>query len=277
MVSFGSGPPLVLIPGLNGRWEWILPAVRALARDFRVITFSLSGEPNATQRFEPSLGFDVNLKEVDDALDEAGEACVTICGVSYGGWVALRYAATRGDRVRALILASSPPPGFVPNARQTRYLRSPRLLLPAFVFATPQRISPELRTALPVWRERMRFSAIYLRRAALTGLSPTRMAARMQLARDVDFVDCCRRIGVPTLILTGEPGLDRIVPVDQTRRYQDLISGAEVATIERTGHLGTITRPRRFAEIVKRFTDRTLVRHTFAQPRESSAQEPREP
>jgi hypothetical protein len=33
--------------------------------------------------------------------------------------------------------------------------------------------------------------------------------------------------------------------------------------IERTGHLGTITRPRRFAEIVKRFADRTLIRNAF--------------
>ena len=56
---------------------------------------------------------------------------------------------------------------------------------------------------------------------------------------------------------------DTYVPVDQTRRYEDLISGAELATIERTGHLGTITRPRRFAEIVKRFADRTLISSAF--------------
>jgi 3-oxoadipate enol-lactonase len=263
MVSFGSGPPLVLIPGLNGRWEWMLPAVRALARDFRVITFSLLGERDTAQPFDATQGFDANLEQVDAALDAAGEACVTMCGVSYGGWVALRYAATRGDRVSALVLASTPPPGFMPNASQARYLRSPRLLLPEFMFTAPRRLAPELRAALPVWRERMLFSAAHLRRAALTGMSPTRMAGRMQVAREVDFADCCRRIGVPTLIITGEPGLDCIVPVDQTRRYEDLISGAELAMIERTGHLGTITRPRRFAEIVKRFADRTLIRNAF--------------
>jgi pimeloyl-ACP methyl ester carboxylesterase len=270
MVSFGSGPPLVLIPGLNGRWEWMLPAVRALARDFRVITFSLSGERDTTRPFDASMGFDVNLEQVDAALDAAGEACVTMCGVSYGGWVALRYAATRGDRVSALVLASTPPPGFVPNAMQERYLRSPRLLAPAFVFTAPKSMAPELRAALPVWRERMLFSAENLRRVALTGMSPTRMAQRMHVARDVDFADACRRIGVPTLIVTGEAGLDHIVPVDQTRRYEDLIAGAELATIERTGHLGTITRPRRFAEIVKRFADRTLIRNAFHNTRAAS-------
>ena len=263
MVSFGSGPPLVLIPGLNGRWEWMQPAVRALARDFRVITFSLTGERDASRSLDPTQGFDAHVAEVDAALEAAGDACVTMCGISYGGWVALRYAATRGDRVSGLILASTPPPGFMPSASQSRYLRSPRLLAPAFVATAPRRLAPELRAALPVWRERMIFSAGHLRRAALTGISPTRMAARMRLAREVDFADCCRRIGVPTLVITGEPGLDCIVPVDQTRRYEELISGAELATIERTGHLGTVTRPRRFAEIVKRFADRTLISSAF--------------
>jgi pimeloyl-ACP methyl ester carboxylesterase len=263
MVSFGSGPPLVMIPGLSGRWEWMQPAVRALARDFRVITFSLSGERDTRRPLDPSEGFDAHVAQVDAALDAAGEACVTLCGISYGGWVALRYAATRGDRVSGLILASTPPPGFEPNDTQSRYLRAPRLFAPAFVLSAPGRMAPELRAALPVWRERMLFSAGHLHRTALTGMSPTRMAARMRLAREVDFADCCRCIGVPTLIVTGEPGLDRVVPVDQTRRYEDLISGAELATIERTGHLGTITRPRRFAEIVKRFADRTLISRAF--------------
>jgi len=257
MVSFGSGPPLVLIPGLNGRWEWMLPAVRVLARDFRVITFSLCGERDTERPFDESTGFDGNLEQIHEAIEAAGVTHAVICGVSYGGWVALRYAATHGDRVNALVLVSAPPPGFQPNAAQTRYLRSPRLFAPAFVFTAPQRMAPEMRAALPAWHERILFSAGHLGRMARTGISPTRMARRMHIAREVDFADACHRVNAPTLVITGEPGLDRVVPVDQTRRYADLISGAELATLERTGHLGTVTRPRRFAEIVKRFADRS--------------------
>ena len=29
MIDIGTGPPLVLIPGLQGRWEWMRPAVDA--------------------------------------------------------------------------------------------------------------------------------------------------------------------------------------------------------------------------------------------------------
>jgi 3-oxoadipate enol-lactonase len=267
MVSFGSGPPLMLIPGLNGRWEWMLPAIRALAQHFRVITLSLCGERDALRPFDESADFDVHLEEVDASLAEANETRVVMCGVSYGGLVALRYAAMRPERVRALVLASTPPPGFEPNAVQERYLRSPRLTAPMFFLMAPRRMGPEIRAAMPVWRDRMMFSATYLGRAARSGMSPTRMAWRMLVTRDVDFADSCRRITMPTLVITGVPGLDRVVPVDQTRRYQQLIAGAELVTLERTGHLGSITRPRRFAEIVARFVDRAGVREPVADSR----------
>ena len=44
IVDTGSGTPIVLIPGLQGRWEWMRPTVDALAKHHRVITFSLCDE-----------------------------------------------------------------------------------------------------------------------------------------------------------------------------------------------------------------------------------------
>ena len=44
MIDVGNGPPLVLIPGLQGRWEWMRPTVNALARTFRVLSFTLAGD-----------------------------------------------------------------------------------------------------------------------------------------------------------------------------------------------------------------------------------------
>ena len=44
IIDVGAGRPIVLIPGIQGRWEWMQPAVAALAVRFRVITFSLLGE-----------------------------------------------------------------------------------------------------------------------------------------------------------------------------------------------------------------------------------------
>ena len=40
----------MLIPGIQGRWEYIGPAVDALASSFRVITFALCDEPAVRPR-----------------------------------------------------------------------------------------------------------------------------------------------------------------------------------------------------------------------------------
>jgi hypothetical protein len=47
VVDRGNGVPVVLVPGIQGRWEWMAPAVDALASRCRVITFSLADEPSA--------------------------------------------------------------------------------------------------------------------------------------------------------------------------------------------------------------------------------------
>ena len=43
MLDVGSGPPVVVLPGVQGRWEWMRPAVGALAERCRVLTDSLPG------------------------------------------------------------------------------------------------------------------------------------------------------------------------------------------------------------------------------------------
>jgi pimeloyl-ACP methyl ester carboxylesterase len=54
-------------------------------------------------------------------------------------------------------------------------------------------------------------------------------------------------------VITGEEGLDRVVPVTVTRTYASLIAGARYEMLERTGHIGLLTRPDRFASLVGDF------------------------
>jgi pimeloyl-ACP methyl ester carboxylesterase len=115
--ELGGGRPLVLIPGIQGRWEWMRPAVDALAARFRVITFSLPGERRSGL---PPRVFDAHADQVDEVLDRAAVDRAIICGVSYGGLVALRYATRRPARVDRLVLVSTPGPRWQPNPARSR-------------------------------------------------------------------------------------------------------------------------------------------------------------
>ncbi len=77
--------------------------------------------------------------------------------------------------------------------------------------------------------------------------SPRWMAGRVALWLESDVWSSCQGITAPTFILTGEPALDRVVPVESTLDYLTAISHARHAVLPRTGHLGLVTRPEAFA------------------------------
>ncbi len=91
-------------------------------------------------------------------------------------------------------------------------------------------------------------------RVARAPMSPTLMARRVRWAEQHRFADP-GSVEAPTLVVTGEPGLDRIVPVASTRRYLDQLRSAEHVVLERTGHLGIVTRPDAFAATLERFVN----------------------
>jgi pimeloyl-ACP methyl ester carboxylesterase len=249
----GNGPPLIVIPGLQGRWEWTRPALAHLAHRCRTISYSLCGDLGSPHRLDTALGFENYVRQLDAVLDAAGLERAAICGVSFGGFVAVRYAALRPERVSALVLVSAPAPGWQPNPQQARWLSRPWLSAPVFVLTSPTRVWPEVSAALPSLSARVRFFVSQGLRCAAAPMIPGLMASRIRCAESVDFRSDCRRIGAATLVITGEERLDRIVPVRSTRSYASLIRGAEYCMLPQTGHMGLLTQPQVFARTVSDF------------------------
>jgi 3-oxoadipate enol-lactonase/4-carboxymuconolactone decarboxylase len=259
LIDRGGGTPVVLIPGIQGRWEWMKPTIDALAQRCRVITFSLADEPSTGARFDESRGFWCYVEQVREALDAAGVPRAAICGVSYGGLIAAAFASRYPERAASLILVSALPPSWRPDRRIRFYARAPRALTPVFLLAS-LRLYREIAAASG---GAVRGAVVGLCHAwrALTHLfSPPLMVRRVAFLDSVDFAAELTRITQPTLVITGEPSLDRIVPVPHTiREYAAFWPHARFATLERTGHLGLITRPDAFAQLVVSFADGGLT------------------
>ena len=250
IVDRGHGAPLVVIPGVQGRWEWMQPAIDALAAHCRVITFSLADEPSSSGRFDETRGFWCYVDQVRDALDAAGIAEAAICGVSYGGLIAAAFAARHPRRISSLVLVSAVPPSWKPDGRVRFYLRAPRLLTPLFIIGSA-RMLPEIAAASP--GRVLRTAAAHVWRVVTHFFSPALMARRIHLLAPVDLTREIQTVNVPTLVITGEKTLDRVVPVDATREYARIWPHARVHTLARSGHIGLITRPVEFAGLVVPF------------------------
>lgn len=248
----------MLIPGLQGRWEWMRPAVDALAKHNRVITFSLCDERSSPFPCVPEKAFDNYVEQVETALDRAGVEKAVIAGVSYGGLIATEFAAKHPDRVSGLVLANALHKTWQPDPQQRRFLKAPRLLSPWFVVTAPQRMRAEMCAAFPRLLQRLKFMATFGLTVGPALTSPAKMARRIEWATHHHFADA-RAIDAPALIVTGEPELDRVVPVEVTRRYMDDLHVARHVVLERTGHNGLVTRPEAFADVLGRFVNDVRV------------------
>ena len=243
----GPGTPIVLVPGIQGRWEWMAPAIHALERRHRLLTFSLT---EASGRGF----FDQWHQRIDAAMEAACIQRAALVGVSFGGVIAAAYAARYPDRVTHLVLVSTPSPRYRLDRRTSWYVRWPLLALPLFAIRASHRLLPEICAALPHWGPRARFALVHSLRTLRSPVSPRLMAAwaREWQTRSPGTAEL-RSVTAPTLVITGEPGLDRVVPVESSLDYLELISGARHVTLTCTGHIGLLLRPDAFAAIVSDF------------------------
>jgi pimeloyl-ACP methyl ester carboxylesterase len=256
IIERGSGSPLIVIPGVQGRWEYVAPAIDALAERFRVITFALAGERASGLPFDEARGVDNYVDQISAVMRDRGLERAAICGISFGGLAALRFAAAAPERTSALVLVSTPGPPWQLKPRHELYARLPWIFLPAFIAETPVRLREEMKAALPSLRERAAFSLGQVTNLWTAPLSVRGLAQRARLLRRLDVEGDCARVSAPTLVITGDRALDRVVPVAGTERYAQLIAGAQRVSIERTGHLGCNTRPQEFARLVHEFVSR---------------------
>jgi pimeloyl-ACP methyl ester carboxylesterase len=253
MFDRGSGPPVIVVPGVQGRWEWMRPTLDALSRRCRTVSYSLSGDFGSGSPMDGSQRFDSYIEQLESIFESTGIDRAVICGVSYGGLIALRFASLRPERVTGLTIVSAPAPGWKPSARQASWIARPWLSAPAFVATGPFRLWPEIRAALPEGPKRLRFALAHGIRVLRAPMIPPLMALRVRQQQELDFRADCERIRTRTLVITGDDNLDTVVPVQVTQRYCELIPSARYVRMDGTGHLGSITQPERFARIVGEF------------------------
>lgn len=230
------------------------PAVDVLAKYCRVITFSLADEPTSGARFDESAGIWSYVQQVNDVMTTAGLPKATICGVSFGGLIASSFTARHADKVSGLVLASAIPPSWKPDARAEFFMRAPRLLSPLFCVGS-LRMCPEIFSAKGSWSGGAVFAAQHASTVLANMFSPSLMARRARMVASLDVERQLADVRCPVLVVTGESGLDRVVPVSLTREYHRIWPHATEAVLHRTGHLGLITRPDEFARLVVSFAD----------------------
>lgn len=176
-----------------------------------------------------------------------------LAGVSMGGMVAQELIARSPRQVQALVLAATSPAfGSPGGAWQAEFLRSRFAPLDAGLgmAGLAAQLVPTMagRDAPP--------GRLDEARALMAGVpEPTYRSALAALVQ-FDRREALARIGVPTLVVTGED--DRAAAPEVARRMAAHIGGSELAIVPATGHLLMLEQPEAFDRVLLDFVARRL-------------------
>lgn len=246
-----AGPLALLLHGIGGgRQAWghggAGTGATLAAAGFQVVAIDFPGYGLSPAPAEWSIA--ALADPVGRLIGHLDAGPAVVIGHSLGGMVAQELVARSPTMVRALVLAgTSPAFGRADGAWQQDFLRSrfapldagqgmaglAAQLVPAMVgpAATPERIAAA--------------------QALMAGVPEATYRAVLQALVHFDRREALPRIGVPTLVITGEH--DRTAPPPVARRMAEHIPGARVEILAGAGHLLNLEQPDAFDAAVLHF------------------------
>jgi pimeloyl-ACP methyl ester carboxylesterase len=229
----GAGPTLVLVRGWISHLElmWAEPGFRAffeaLARRFRVIRFDARGN-GLSQRDVSRPDLDDLVADLEAVMDASGTETCLLWGSSFGGPIAIAYAARHPDRVNRLVLEGTYPTWADSRTPQQRraivdLLRmldsSPGMASTAISYVTDP---------APGTRHEERSRRI------LASIEPDYLGYLYVLAAKLDVRDEVASLKVPTLVMHARDS--QIFPSQDARQLAAAITGAEYVELPGAQH-----------------------------------------
>jgi pimeloyl-ACP methyl ester carboxylesterase len=215
-----------------------------LARHYRVISYQLRGEDDCFALRRP-----FGLADLADDLAEFINwhflESPILFGVSFGGLLALEFAARYPHRVQDLVLQGV-------GARFERNLvqRVAGLVLSRYPLPTDSPFVNQFFNLLFGGRQDSRALFHFVTRQCWQ-TDQSVMAHRFRLAESFDMGDRLGRIRVPSLILSGDR--DLLVSAASLKALHQGVKGSHLVRMPGAGHLGVVTQPETVARTVHDF------------------------
>ena len=235
--THGQGEPVLLIHGLGSSTEdWDLQ-VKALQRDFTVVTYDVRGHGKTAK---PAGKYSVVQfsNDVAKLIDHLGLGPMHVMGLSMGGMIAFQLATDRPDLVRSIIIVNSGPEMILRTWKEKVGIFQRRVIVRVMgmskmgeVLATRLLPAPEHAALRATFVERWGRNdpSAYLR--ALSALVGWSVMAKLPA------------ITCPVLVVTGDQDY---TPVAWKRAYTSTMPHASLVVIPNSRHLTPVETPEPF-------------------------------
>ncbi len=246
----GSGPPLLLIPGLGATRVVFDPLLPLLIDRFKVAVYDQRGIGASEQSDGPfsteQLGDDAVA--VLDGLDIEQ---ATVLGASFGGMVAQQLAVGHPQRVAALVLAATGPGSDHLAVRPDPGASAALLGKGARTPEEAYRIACTVLYSRRFQEEHPEFIDQQVRDRSTRPIAPRAFRAQLAASRAHDVWDRLPSIAAPALVMHGSE--DVVMPLANAELLAARIPGATLDVFDGAGHLFFHEEPERTAEALAAF------------------------
>jgi pimeloyl-ACP methyl ester carboxylesterase len=244
--TYGQGPPVILLHGWLGSWNYWLDTMEALGHDYRLYALDFWGFGDSGKRRERYLIEDfVDL--VSQFMDRMGIVQAPIVGHSMGGTVALSLALSQPRHVHKVAVVGSPVVG-----------RSLNILLQLaghpwiayVVWHMPIALRWGIRLFSPmVTREWRRWYDMQVKDLSMTTLEA--FFTSIASLRRVDLRSNLPGLSLPVMSVHGVG--DNVVHPGQARLIGRYVPGARVDMMQHSRHFPMFDEPQGFNQRLHAF------------------------
>lgn len=271
--EYGEGPPIVFLHGATSDHRLWAEQARPLASDYRIIVYDYRGHGRTGGSERDSYTRQLYADDLDAFITALDLDRPTICGLSMGGMVAQRYAATYPDTITALCTLGTLTPEYFSHGEWYRIR-----MLPDFIGRLPPVVRYRLFSVLEWFYERKYGADAMgdiekLERIQQTHAEEFPEIQEVELAKidemlasrpsiSVDYAS----IAVPSLLMYGE--LEMGIVARHAKYMASVIPDAEARQIPNAGHNSHVDNSEFIIESLRELLATAAERrHESAQPR----------
>lgn len=232
-----GGAPVVLIHGFpfdRTMWE---PQVREISKERRVISYDVRGL-GKSQAGDGQYSIELFVDDLVILLDHLKIGRAVLCGLSMGGYIALRAAERQPERLSGLVLCDTK------SGPDTDEARIKRAVTIAAVKkdGVPKFANEFIKAVLTENTLKTKPAVVGSLLTSILGNSPLGISgALLAMAARTDTTAALAKITVPALILVGEQ--DKIAPPAAAEAMLKAIPKAALHVIPGAAHISNLENP----------------------------------
>lgn len=235
-----AGVPVVLVHGFPFDHTMWRPQIEALtaARSFRVISYDVRGH-GQSDAGDGQYSVETFVDDLIGVLDGLKIDRAVLCGLSMGGYIALRAMERNPERFKGLVLCDTRSEG---DSNEAKVKRSGTMKavkggesFDTFVQKSVNNVLCDL--TLRTKPDVAAHVAAMIRTCAPLGIAGTLLA----LAARTDTTDALKKITVPVLILVGQE--DKLTPPAAAEGMLKLIPQAKLHVVPDAAHVSNLENP----------------------------------